>query len=59
MVSKAVLDSVGLEHDINGVEYGVEIVLILTGMELIFFINACRVPCFTFLTSTVLIRPMF
>lgn len=56
MVNKVALYSMGLEHDINGVEYGVELVLSLTGIELIFFINACKLPCFTFLTSTMLIK---
>lgn len=56
VVNKVALDSVGLEDDINGVEYEVGVVLSLAKMELILFINACRVPCFTFLTSTILIK---
>ena len=55
MVNEVVLDGVGLEHDINGMEYGVEIVLGLAGMELILIIAVHRVLWFRFVTNTMLI----
>lgn len=52
-VAKAdLLGSVGPEYDINGMEQGVEIVLILSGIELIFFIIPRMVQCFEFLVKT-------
>ena len=36
MVNEAVLDSVGPEHDVNGMESGVDIVMVLDGMEFVF-----------------------
>ena len=37
VVNEVVLGSVGPEHDVNGMELGVENVLVLAGIELIFF----------------------
>ena len=55
VVKGDVLDSVGLEHGINGMESGVENVLVLAGIELIFFIVACMGLWFGFVLETVLI----
>ena len=46
VVNEDVLDSVGLEHDINGMDQGVETMLVLAGIELIFFIVASMRLCF-------------
>ena len=50
-----VLDSVRPEHDVNGMEYGVKNVLVLAGIELIFFIRARMGLCFGFVLKTLLI----
>ena len=55
VVNEIVLDSVVPEHDINGMEEGVENVLVLAGIELIFFIVASMGLCFGFVLETVLI----
>ena len=50
-----ILDSVGAEQDINGMEQGVKNVLVLAGIELIFFTVASMGLCFGFVLKTVLI----
>jgi len=54
-VNEDLLDSVWPEHDVNGMESAVEVILVLAGMELIFFIEACIVLSFGSVTKTVLI----
>ena len=53
--NEEVLDSVRPEHDINGMEKLVENVLVLAGIELIFFTVASMGLCFGFVLETVLI----
>ena len=47
--------SVGPGHDVNGIESGVDIVLVLAGIELIFFLVDGAVLCFGFRKRTILI----
>ena len=50
-----VLERGGPGHDVDGIEYGVDTVLVLAGIELIFFLVAGTVLCFGFRMRTMLI----
>lgn len=52
MTNKDVLESIGPGHDVNGIEKGG--VLILVGIELIFFVIAATVLYFGFVMKIVL-----
>lgn len=41
MADKNILNNVGPEHDVNGMEKGIEIIINLAGRKLIFFIAVC------------------
>ena len=47
-----ILDSVGAEQDVNGMEQGVKNVLVLSGIELIVFTVASVGLCFGFVLKT-------
>lgn len=51
--------SVGYEHDVNCVETGVNIALVLTRIKFSFFIVACMVLCFGSVIKTVDKTEMF
>ena len=55
MVNEGVLDSVGHEHDVHGMEEGVENMLGFAEVELIFFITASMRLCFGFVLEILLI----
>jgi len=57
VVNEDVLDSVGPEHDVNGMEYGVENVVVWAGLELTFYIVAGTGLCFGLVLETALITP--
>lgn len=55
MAIEDVLESVGPEHDISGMEYKVDTVMVLSGIELIFFTEACMMTCFGILMKIMVI----
>lgn len=55
MTNKDVLKSMGPGHDVNSIEKGVDNVLILVGIESIFFVIAAMALCFGFVMKIVLI----
>lgn len=55
VINEYVLESMGPEHDINGMEQGVDIVMVLAGIELIFFVEAHTMLCFGFMVKIVVI----
>jgi len=55
VINDVVLDNVGHEHHVNGMEEGLENVLVLTGVESIFFLVATMGLCFGFVLKTVFI----
>ena len=46
MIDRDVTKGMGTEHDVNGIEYGVDTVLVSAGIELIVFLVAGIVLCF-------------
>ena len=48
MIGQDVTESMGTEHDVNGIEQGVDTVLVSAGIELIVFLVAGTVLCFEF-----------
>jgi len=54
-INENVLESVRPEHDIDGMELGVDIVLVSAGIELIFYQVAGMVPYFGFRMRIMLI----
>lgn len=54
VVDVNVLNTIGPEQDATGMEEGVEIVLGVAGMELIFLLAAAMVLCFALVAKTVL-----
>lgn len=48
MINWDVLESVRPDHDINGIEEGMDIVLVSAELELILFLVAAIVVCFGF-----------
>lgn len=55
MINWDVLESVRPDHDINGIEEGMDIVLVSAELELILFLVAAIVVCFGFKIRAMLI----